>query len=157
MELSPSAIYLGNRRFTHDEILAYHPTPPELLEMLQKGRIGKQGNGGASYPFVQLTDALREMPLPGPLAVTVVQTLPLVPGVKDEGSVTDEEGRPGHAYSRVVGHMREQVIVDPEQGTMLQERQFALDAEAAPGIEGPDLGNAVYLQRAVVDRVGQRP
>src|SRR3712207_7066414 len=39
----------------------------ELLEDLQRRREPGQGNGGASYPFVQITDALREAPTPLPV------------------------------------------------------------------------------------------
>ncbi len=93
-------LYLGNRRFTHDELAAYAPTGPQLLRELQDGRQAGQGNGGASYPFVELTDALREAAMPPAVRQAIIDAYPLVPGVKELGAVTDAEGRRGLGFER---------------------------------------------------------
>ena len=61
------AVNYGNRRFSHREMATYAPTGAQLLGELQAGREPGQGNGGASYPYVELTDEkLPRKPLPAP-------------------------------------------------------------------------------------------
>ena len=159
-DIGHSSLYLGNRRFTHAELAVYAPTGPELLRELQAGRVPGQGNGGASYPFVQLTDALREAAMPPAVRRAIIEALPLVPGVTSLGEVRDPEGRPGLGFARTLPWSREEAIVDPVSLELLAEREILLDENAAPGSglkAGDVMGGAVYLQRAVVDRAGERP
>ncbi len=158
--LQPQRIYLGNRRYTHREIGAFAPTGAQLLADLQEGRAPGQGNGGASYPYVQLTDALREAAMPAKVRQAIVDALALVPGVAQLGKRSDALGRPGIAFARTLPDTREEVIVDPASLVMLEERTILLKASAAPGagkMVGESIGGALYLKRAVVDRAGQRP
>jgi hypothetical protein len=156
-DLGHAQLWLGNRRFTHDELAAYAPTGAELLAALQAGHLRGQGGDAPSYPYVQLTDALREAAMPPAVRRAIVEALPLVPGVRSLGAVTDSRGRPGIAFSREDQGRREEVIVDPAAFVMLEERDTLLDpAKVAPGLRAGDrIGEAVYLQRAVVDRVGE--
>jgi hypothetical protein len=153
------SLTIGNRRFTHAELAAYRPTGRELLEDLQRGRQPGQGNGGASYPYTQITDALRGVPMPLPVRRALIEALPLVPGVAERGPATDAEGRKGVLFTRVVDGQREEVVVDPETATMLEERTFVATAGAVPGDfePGDRVGHAVYLERAVVTAVEERP
>lgn len=158
--VQPRSIHLGNRRFSRREMAAYAPTGPGLLAELQAGREPGQRNGGASYPYVELTDALREAALPPKVRQAVVDALPLVPGVEQLGARKDALGRPGVAFARNLPDTREEVIVDPVALVMLEERTIMLNARVAPGAGkkvGDRIGGAVYLERAVVGRAGQRP
>lgn len=156
----PRSIYLGNRRFSHREMAAYAPTGAQLLGELQAGRAPGQGNGGASYPYVELTDALREAAMPPKVRQAIVDALALVPGVAQLGERKDALGRHGIGFARTLPDTREEVIVDPVSLVMLEERTILLNVRAAPGAGkkvGERIGGAVYLERAVVRRVGQRP
>lgn len=158
--LQQHAIYLGNRKFTHAEIASYAPSGAALLAELQAGRVSGQGNGGASYPYVQLTDALRETAMPVAVRRAILEALPLVPGVTQLGPRSDRLGRRGLGFARRVAGTREEVIVDPESLVMLEERTIMLDPSVAPGSGkrvGERIGGAVYVKRAVVNRAGQRP
>lgn len=160
LALQRHVIYLGNRKFTHDEMASYAPTPAALLAELQSGRAAGQGNGGASYPYVQLTDALREAALPVAVRRSIIEAFPLVPGVEQLGARSDRLGREGIGFARNVAGAREEVIVDPRSLVMLEERTIMLDRGVAPGSGkrvGDRIGGAVYVQRAVVRRAGQRP
>ena len=158
--LGPRRIYLGNRRFTHRAMATYAPTGAQLLAELQEGRAPGQGSGGASYPYVQLTDALREAAMPAKVRQAIIDALALVPGVAQLGKRSDALGRPGIGFARTLPDAREEVIVDPASLVMLEERTILLKASAAPGAGkrvGEPIGGALYLARAVVDRAGQRP
>jgi len=158
--LKRTRLYLGNRLFAHSALATYAPTGAQLLAELQSGRVPGQGNGGASYPFVELTDALREAAMPVSVRRAIVEALALVPGVTQLGKQDDSLGRPGVAFSRTLADSREEVIVDPVALVMLEERTFLLNQSAAPGAgkkPGDQIGGAVYLKRAVVSRAGLRP
>jgi hypothetical protein len=159
--LGASRLYIGNRAFTHAELAAYAPTAQALLAGLKAGRQPGQGGKTPSYAYVQITDALREAAVPPAVRRALIGALPLVPGVRDDGEVTDRVGRAGHAYSVVDHGDRKTVIVDPVSLTMLEERDVLLDP-ASLGVPskfhaGDVVGGAVYLRRAVVDKAGVRP
>ena len=153
MRLGRVPLQIGNRSFTRAQLARYRPSARELLADLRRGRARGQGDGGATYPFTQLTDALREVPMPADVRRAIVEALPLVPGV--EGGFRGRVLR----YSRVVEGQREEVVIDPRTLTMREERTVVVDPRAGGGgfTRGDVIGRAVYLERAVVDRVGERP
>jgi hypothetical protein len=159
--LGRSRLYIGNRAFTHAELATYAPTPQDLLAELKAGRQPGQGGNTRSYAYIQITDALREAAVPPAVRRALIGALPLVPGVHDDGEVTDSAGRAGHAYSVSDHGNRKTVIVDPVSLTMLQERDVLLDPKSL-GVPtklraGDVVGGAIYLQRAVVAKAGMRP
>jgi hypothetical protein len=158
--LGPVPPSIGNRTFTHAELAAYEPTPRSLLRELIEGRPPGQGDGGASYPFRQITDALSESAMPLRVRRALVGALALVPGVTERGPATDDAGRDGIAFSREVEGQREEIIVDPETLTMLEQRTVVVDPSTIRGLDakpGEVIGRATYLERAVVPRAGERP
>lgn len=160
--LAPLDLYVGDRRFTRAQLAAYRPSARELLRELRRDRGPGQRirDRGASYPFVQLTDALRETPMPPTVRRAIFHALPLVPGVEELGPMTDGEGRPGVGFVRTVHGVRQQVVIDPEAFTMLEERSVVVDpaGSGANGLpKGESLRAAIYLERAAVRRAGQRP
>ena len=151
-------LYLGNRRFSHGELARWAPTGRELLEMLQRGRAPGQGDGGASYPFRQITDALSEVAMPANVRRAMLEALPLVPGVEELGEASDATGRRGIGYARLVEGQREEIVVDPKTATMLEQRTIVAERGAVRGFDTGDVvGRSTYLQRAVVERAGERP
>lgn len=159
LALPPRLLILGNRRFTHNEMAVFAPTGAGLLAELQTGRLPGQGNGGESYPFAQLTDALREA-MPAKVRQAIIEALRLVPGVTQLGQRRDSLGRRGIGFARALSDVREEVIVDPGALVMLEERTILLKQSAAPGAGrkvGDRIGGYVYVTRAVVSRAGQRP
>jgi hypothetical protein len=109
---------------------------------------------------VQLSDALREAAMPVAVRRAIVEAFPLVPGVARLGMQADRRGRRGVGFARTAAGVREEVIVDPESLVMLEERTIMLDRSVAPGSGkrvGDRIGGAVYVQRAVVRRAGERP
>ena len=155
--LGPSKFYVGNRRFTHDELAAYAPTGQELLRELRDGRQEGQGGDDPLYPFTQLTDALREAAMPPAVRRAIIAAMALVPGIEALGAVTDSEGRSGIGFAVGPGRV---VTVDPVSLVMLEERDGLVNAEQAPGAgfePGDKVSGSVYLERAVVMEAGQRP
>lgn len=59
-DLGRTALFIGNRRFTRAELLEYRPSGAEMLRDLQADRNPGQGGDTVTYPFVQITDVLRE-------------------------------------------------------------------------------------------------
>lgn len=159
--LGRSRLYIGNRAFTHAQLATYAPTPQGLLAELTAGRQPGQGGDTPSYAYIQITDALREAAAPPAVRRALIGALPLVPGVHDDGEVTDSAGRAGRAYSVSDHGNRKTVIVDPLSLTMLQERDVLQDPKSL-GVPtrlraGDVVGGAIYLQRAVVAKAGMRP
>jgi len=158
--LAPFFFHLGGRLFTYAQLAAYRPSPRELLRTLRRYSGPNQHDRGASYPFAWLTVPMREVPMPVAVRRAIFHALPLVPGVEELGPTTDGEGRPGVGFARNADGVREQVVIDPEALTLLEHRSVVVDpaASGAHGFpKGATLSTAIYLERAVVRRAGQRP
>lgn len=74
----------------------------------------------------------------------------------------DRRGRRGLAFARTREGIEEWALVDPVTATLLEERSTVVDKTNAgtelAGFEvGDRVGGSVYLERAIVKSVRQRP
>lgn len=99
--------------------------------------------------FVLFGDLIRETLMPPRVSAALYRAAAKIPGVEVVPDVRDTAGRTGIAVTRAgADGEEEQLIFDKETYTFLGER--VLD-------DGKLVGSSSVLERAVVDRTGQRP
>jgi hypothetical protein len=94
------------------------------------------------------------------LRAALYRALKEVPGIRYLGRVRDRLGRPAIGIERTEHGSRRELLFDPDTSAMLAERVVAVDTPKGYGgtvPKGTVTADAVYEQRAVVDRLGQRP
>lgn len=117
---------------TPDYLASFPRDPYMLLNNIFKKTIG-QGQSIDGEALVFIADLLRTGMLPADLRAALYKAAALIPGV----TVTDEQatlnGRKGIAIGRVeeVSHTRQDIIIDPETGLLIGERQV-LTQEQGP-------------------------
>ena len=65
--------FIGNERFSHAQLATFDPEPRELYRRLLDGVAPGQGSSPEAEVFVQLVDALRDVPLPPRLRATILR------------------------------------------------------------------------------------
>lgn len=136
-------LYIGNERFSADELAAFDPTPQELYRRLLDGVSPGQGSSPESEVFVQLVDALRDVPLRPALRATFLRALAEVPGLVLTGPTKDSLGRAGIGVA-YVEHSRDDqrhALVLGEDGALLAVREQTAD--------GKLLEDAVVVHQAI--------
>jgi hypothetical protein len=118
-------LIIGNERFAADELAAFDPTPRELYRRLLDGVSPGQGSSPESEVFVQLVDALRDVPLRPELRATFLRALAEVPGLVLTGPTKDSLGRSGVGVAYVEHSRADQshALVLGEDGALLAVRQ----------------------------------
>lgn len=159
--LSPNhAFYLGNERLTGAKMRAFDQDGAALFRRLRDGVSKGQGPSLYGEVFTDIGDALREQPAPPKLRAALYRALKYVPGVRFVPRTRDGLGRPAVAVTRVENGTRRELLFDPQTSAMLAEREVIVGARRNRGFTAPVgtvIADAVYEQRGVVDRVGQRP
>jgi hypothetical protein len=145
---------LGSERLTRAQLLAF-PTDPRTIYDRLRARTGGRGNSPAGEVFTEIGDALRESPAPAALRAGLYGALALVPGIELVGTVKDSAGRPGTAVAFTENGTRRELIFDPATSELLAEQDVLLDPERAEldAPVGTVVGDAVYLRRAVTDKL----
>jgi hypothetical protein len=144
--------YVGDERFTTQQLRDFDPTPQQLFDRL-RARVGDRGVSPDGEVFVEIADALREAPQTPQLRATLYRALALVPGVQLLGNVHDRLGRAaiGVAYPERNG-LRQELLFDPKTAEILNERQVVF--RRVQGLRAP-VGTAiediVYTKRGVTD------
>jgi hypothetical protein len=117
--------------FPSPEYLASFPRDPHmLLNNIFKKTIG-QGQSIDGEAVVFIADLLRTGMVPADLRAALYKAAALIPGV----TVTDDQatlnGRKGIAIGRVeeVSHTRQDIIIDPQTGLLIGERQVLTQAQ----------------------------
>jgi RNA polymerase sigma-70 factor (ECF subfamily) len=117
--------------FPSPEYLASFPRDPYLLlNNIFKKTIG-HGQSIDGEALVFIADLLRAGVVPADLRAALYKAAALIPGV----TVTDEQatlnGRKGIAIGRVeeVSHTRQDIIIDPQTGLLIGERQVLTQAQ----------------------------
>jgi hypothetical protein len=154
------AFYLGNERLTGRKMRAFDEDGAALFRRLRDGVSNGQGPSLYGEVFTQIGDALREQPAPPKLRAALYRALKYVPGVRFVPRTRDGLGRPAVAVTRVEDGTRRELLFDPATSAMLAEREVIVSAARHRGFTAPVgtvIADAVYEQRGVVDRVGQRP
>ncbi|WP_369034432.1 CU044_5270 family protein [Streptomyces adonidis] len=99
--------------------------------------------------FVLFGDLIRETLMPPKVSAALYRAAAKIPGVEVVPDVKDTEGRTGIAVTRTGADGEEQqLIFDRKTYTFLGERVLR---------DGELVGSSAILERAVVDRTGQRP
>ncbi|MDP1847885.1 MAG: CU044_5270 family protein [Solirubrobacteraceae bacterium] len=116
---------IGNERFSHARLASFDPDPQELYRRLLDGVARGQGSSPVAEVFVQLVDALRDVPLPPRLRATFLRTLAEVPGLQLTGPATDTLGRRGVGISYVERSRQDQryTLILSDDGALLAVRQ----------------------------------
>lgn len=143
-------MFIGNERFSYDELQRFDPTPRELYERLLRGISPGQGSSPQAEVFVQLVDALRQVPLPPRLRATFLRALAEIPGLRLTGATKDSLGRPGLAIA-YVERSRED-----EPHEVILSHDGALLAERTVTREGKLLTDALVVRQAITSDL-QRP
>jgi hypothetical protein len=152
--------FLGNERLSYEQVRDFGQTPRQVFDRLvahyQKG----QGGGLRYELFTWVGDALREQPAPAKLRAALYRTLALIPGVRYLGHVRDRLGRPALAVAQIERGTRRELLFDPDTSEVLAERDVMVSVpRGLKGVvpAGTVTTDAVYVRRAVVERLGQRP
>jgi hypothetical protein len=130
------------------------PTDPgALLARIRDAARGK-GQSPDSEAFVVIGDALRESPVPRRLRVALLRTVALIPGVSIAHG-RDAAGREAVIAERDESGGRAQLLLDPEDGTLLEERRYSSGADGVPA--GTLTYRSTLAAAAVVHSVFERP
>jgi hypothetical protein len=130
------------------------PTEPgALLARIRDVARGK-GQSPDSEAFTVVGDALRESPILRRLRVALLRTVALIPGVSIAHG-RDANGREAVIAERNESGGRSQLLLNPEDGTLLEERTYS------DGADGVSTGTLTYRSTldatAVVHSVHDRP
>jgi hypothetical protein len=139
--------------------LATLPTDPdEMYEWLEKVGPTNSGQETPQAMFVLVGDLIRDALVPPEQAAALFRAVARIPGVKVVENVVDAAGRRGVAITRddPDNPTRDEWIFDAKTYEFLGERSVATQ-DYADIKKGRVTSNMAILDRAVVDRAGQRP
>ncbi|MFE4080134.1 CU044_5270 family protein [Paenarthrobacter sp. YIM B13468] len=117
--------------FPSPEYLASFPRDPHmLLNNIFKRTLG-QGQSIDGEALVFIADLLRTGMVPGDLRAALYKAAALIPGVTVVEDQATLNGRKGIAIGRVeeVSHTRQDIIIDPQTGQLIGERQVLTQAQ----------------------------
>ncbi|MEU1663203.1 CU044_5270 family protein [Streptomyces sparsogenes] len=137
------------------------PTDPDAMRRWLYGHTGHEGEGERDRDqdaFVLAGDLLHGM-MPPKVSAALYRAVAKIPGVVVVPDAVDAAGRHGVAVARVDSYNageRNEWIFDEKSGEFLGTRTVAL--ESSHGVKaGQVTGTSAVLERAVVDKAGQRP
>ncbi|MGW7068479.1 CU044_5270 family protein [Streptomyces sp. NPDC054855] len=132
------------------------PTDPvNMLDWLHKESDG--GKSDDQNAFVLVGDLSYESLMPPKQAAALYLAASRIPGVELIEDAVDADGRHGVAIAREDDGVREELIFDKETKQFLGEREVAVEGTPFGAKEGDVVGRSAVLDRAVVDKAGQRP
>ncbi|MEU0738476.1 CU044_5270 family protein [Streptomyces sp. NPDC006134] len=143
----------SNTDYRHLQTL---PTDPdEMFEWLNSVSEGSDSKDEAN--FVLVGDLARESLMPPAQAAALYRAAAKIRGVFVVDDAVDAAGRHGIAVARVDDGERVELIFDKKTKEFLGEREVAVE-DLPWGFEKGDVtGRFAVLERAVVDKAGQRP
>ncbi|MFE0178318.1 CU044_5270 family protein [Streptomyces sp. NPDC059002] len=148
LPLTPTDTYYRN--------LQRLPTDPvNMLDWLHRESDGSSSADQAT--FVLVGDLSRESLMPPEQAAALWLAAAKIPGVELLDDAVDAEGRHGVAIAREDDGIRQELIFDKKTKQYLGERQVATEDLPSGFKKGTVVGRSAILERAVVDRPGQRP
>jgi hypothetical protein len=155
---------LGNEHLSYAQVRDFDQPAAAVYRRLRDHYVKGQGGNIDNELFTQVGDALRQQAAPPRLRAALYRTLALIPGVQYLGSVRDRLGRPAVGVARTDdangAKTRHELLFDPKTSELLAEQEVMLGVPSGlRGLIRPGTvtGDAVYLRRAAVDRLGQRP
>ncbi|MEU9992417.1 CU044_5270 family protein [Streptomyces sp. NPDC048045] len=143
----------GNERATDYRALSGLPTDPaemrDWLYRVSSHQVDDERPDRDAAAFTLFGDLIGESMMPPRVSAALYRAAAKIPGVEFVPHVKDAVGRAGVAVTRKAGNEREELIFDEKTHVYLGERD--LDAD------GTLKGGDAVIERAVVDRAGQRP
>ncbi|MFF0592585.1 CU044_5270 family protein [Streptomyces antibioticus] len=139
--------------------LASLPTDPAaLLKRIYAETPVESGEDQDQAVFDRIGELVREQVMPSATAAAIYRATARIPGVTEVDDAVDAAGRHGIAIAREDERMglRTEWIFDPDTLAYLGERTV-LSRDSAMGSAGTVFDTRAVLERAVVDRKGQRP
>ncbi|KFG74427.1 CU044_5270 family protein [Streptomyces mutabilis] len=132
------------------------PTDPDAMyEWLDSVSEGSDSKDEAN--FVLVGDLARESLMPPAQAAALYRAAARIRGVFVVDDAVDAAGRHGVAVARIDDGERVELIFDRETKEFLGEREVAVEDLSWGFEKGEVTGRFAVLERAVVDRAGQRP
>lgn len=109
--------------------------------------------------FVLVGDLIRQAIVPPEVSAALYRAVAKIPGVMVIDNAVDAAGRPGIAIARndPDNPSRDEWIFDKKTHEFLGERAVATSARSGGVEKGDVTSNTAILDRAVVDKAGQRP
>lgn len=142
---------------THEQMLALPLATDALYAVIERGgalwasQNGRVPADRTHEMFTIVGDWLRAAPaLPSDLRAALYRVAARLPDVELLGEVRDAHGRTGVAVAQTDGHLRRELVVDPDTSQLLVERTV----EAGSGAL---VYEATYVETGVVDSSTARP
>lgn len=136
------------------EFLAGLPRDPQrLYDRLRKD--APQNSRGDAELLVYVADALRSGLIPADLRAAMYRALGKLPGLEITDKLANLDGRSGIAYGMNDGTTRQEIIVDPDTGAFIGERETL--ARDTDGMAAGTVMSYSSVTSAVVDAMGVRP
>ncbi|MCL3859564.1 CU044_5270 family protein [Actinotalea sp. K2] len=110
------------------------PTDPVELERILRSDYNPDGASENEQLWESVKSLLVGTPAPPALRQALWEVTATIPGVELTGRVTDAAGRPGIAVERddrANGRQMERLVVDPDEGRLLQIEQYTQDGVLA--------------------------
>lgn len=145
----------GSWQGPDEEFLASLPRDTQALYDRLRADTEGRGQDPDLEMVVYVADVLRTGLVPADLRAALYRALAKVPGLEITEQVANLDGVAGTAYGISVGGVRHDVIVDPETGQFIGERQVTED-----GFENIPAGTVMEytsVTTAVVPAMGVRP
>jgi hypothetical protein len=101
---------------------------------------------------------LREVAMPPSFRSAVYRFAASIPDVELIGDATDNAGRSGVVVGKDMGTIRYELILNPETGDLLEEREVVISEESgSPAAVGTILSTVTYLTSGIVSSTAERP
>lgn len=143
----------SNTNYRHLQTL---PTDPdEMYEWLNS--VSEGGNSKDEANFFLVGDLSRESLVPPAQAAALYRAAAKIPGVFVVDDAVDAAGRHGVAVARIDDGERVELIFDKKTKEFLGEREVAVEDLPGGFEKGEVTGRFAVLERAVVDKRGERP
>ncbi|MFF1677097.1 CU044_5270 family protein [Streptomyces sp. NPDC058256] len=131
----------------------------EMYDWLRETAPEYSGQETNQAMFVLVGDLIRQAIVPPEVNAALYRAVAKIPGVMVIDNAVDAAGRPGVAIARndPDNPTRDEWIFDKETHEFLGERAVATSAWSGGVEKGDVTSNTAILDRAVVDKAGQRP
>ncbi len=144
----------GNWQDPKDGWIAGLPRDPEALYDRLRADAPHNSLGDAEL-LVYAADALRTGRLPADLRAALYRAIAMIPGIEITDQVANLDGRTGVAYGMAAGATRQDIIIDPETGEFIGEREVLTKADGE--LEAGTVLTYTAVSTGVSDRIGARP
>lgn len=146
---APGGAFYGNPAATSPATLSSMPRDPyRLLNWIYRTTLG-QGNSPDDEAFVFIADTLRSGIVPADLRSALFRAAAMIPGVTIGDRSATLDGQSGVAISKTDGGVRHDLILDPETGLLIGEREVALTEGWGVPV-GTEIGSS-SIKTSVVD------